>query len=80
MHVEHRQVSRSRVDQSPVDALLNEVNDMALDSFGREESEIVRSHYTACFATPSHYLAHLNNARTQPVSYTHLTLPTKRIV
>jgi hypothetical protein len=65
MHVEHRQVSRSRVNQSPVDALLSEVNDMALDSFGREESEIVRRHYTATFASPSHYLVHLNNARTQ---------------
>lgn len=73
MHVEHRQVSRSHVNQSPVDALLEEFNDMALDSFGREESEIVRSHYTACFATPSHYLAHLNNARTQQLLVDDLT-------
>ncbi len=72
MHVEHRQVTRSHVHQCPVHALLSEVNDMALDSFGREESEIVRRHYTA-FATPSHYLVHLNNARTQKLLVDDLT-------
>lgn len=65
MHVEYRLLSRSRDKQSSAEALLEDINDMALDSGEREESEIIRHNYAACFATPSHYLKHLNNAKTQ---------------
>jgi tRNA U34 5-carboxymethylaminomethyl modifying GTPase MnmE/TrmE len=65
MHVECRLLSCSRDKQTSTEALLEDINDMALDSSEREESEIIRHQYTACFATPSHYLKHLNNAKTQ---------------
>ena len=65
MHVEYRLLSGSRDRKASVEALLEDINGMALDSSEREESEIIRHQYTACFATPSHYLKHLNNAKTQ---------------
>ena len=65
MHVEYRLLSGSRDRKASVEALLEDINDMALDSSEREESEIIRHQYTACFATPSHYLKHLNNAKAQ---------------
>ncbi len=65
MHVEHRLLSCSRDEQSSAEALLEDIHDMTLDSSEREASELIRHHYTACFATPSHYLKHLNNAKAQ---------------
>jgi hypothetical protein len=65
MHVEHRLLSCSRDHQSSSEALLEDFDDMALDSSEREASEIIRQHYTAGFATSSNYLKHLNDAKTQ---------------
>lgn len=63
MHVEHKQSSHLNDRQAALDDLFQDFDDMELDSSRREESEIIRRNYSACFPTPSHYLKHLNNAR-----------------
>jgi hypothetical protein len=63
MHVEHKLSSHSNDRKSALDALLQEFEDMSLESSGREESEIFRQNLTARFPTPSHYLKHLNDSK-----------------
>ncbi len=65
MHVEHRTLSCSRDLQTSSEALLEDFDDMALDSSEREASEIIKQHCTAGFATASNYLKHLNDPKTQ---------------
>ena len=43
-------------------------------------SDAIRQRRVSCREVMSAYLQHIDAVNPQPVSYTHLTLPTKRIV